>query len=140
MGNVDMAPREKACFKGHAFQALVDCFHVLRKSDPPFVPPAIFIKQGLTSFVTFVVTHFNDPRISSADLKDLLLQSISVLVEYREYLAAFENKEVAKQRMPKALLSAFDNRSWIPVTKHYFTSLQRLWVWFFKASSSVIFR
>ncbi|KAE8700087.1 E3 ubiquitin-protein ligase RKP [Hibiscus syriacus] len=97
-------------------EALVDCFHVLRKSDPPFVPPAIFIKQGLNTFVTFVVTHFNDPRISSADLKDLLLQSISVLVQYREYLAAFENNKVAKHIMPKALLSAFDNRSWIPVT------------------------
>ncbi|KAB2597297.1 E3 ubiquitin-protein ligase RKP-like [Pyrus ussuriensis x Pyrus communis] len=84
----------------------VDCFHVLRKSDPPFVPSSIFIKQGLASFVTFVVTHFNDPRISSADLRDLLLQSISVLVHYKEYLS----------RMPKALLSAFDNRSWIPVT------------------------
>ncbi|KAE8696236.1 E3 ubiquitin-protein ligase RKP [Hibiscus syriacus] len=97
-------------------EALVDCFHVLRKSDPPFVPPAIFIKQGLNAFVTFVVTHFNDPTISSADLKDLLLQSISVLVQYREYLAAFENNKIAEHRMPKALLSAFDNRSWIPVT------------------------
>lgn len=29
----------------------VDCFHVLRKSDPPFAPQAIFIKQGLSSFV-----------------------------------------------------------------------------------------
>ncbi|KAK6150498.1 hypothetical protein DH2020_015430 [Rehmannia glutinosa] len=94
----------------------VDCFHVLRKSDPPFVPAAIFIKQGLTSFVTFVVTHFNDPRISSAELRDLLLQSISVLVQDREFLAAFECNEAATQRMPKALLSAFDNRSWIPVT------------------------
>ena len=66
--------------------------------------------------MTFVVTHFNDPRISSADLRDLLLQSISVLVQYREYLAAFESSEAAIQRMPKALLSAFDNRSWITVT------------------------
>ncbi|KAH7565886.1 hypothetical protein JRO89_XS08G0031300 [Xanthoceras sorbifolium] len=97
-------------------EALVDCFHVLRKSDPPFVPSAIFIKQGLASFVTFVVTHFNDPRISSADLRDLLLQSISVLVQYKEYLAAFETNEAATLRMPKSLLSAFDNRSWIPVT------------------------
>ncbi|XP_015890975.3 E3 ubiquitin-protein ligase RKP isoform X1 [Ziziphus jujuba] len=97
-------------------EALVDSFHVLRKSDPPFVPSSIFIKQGLTSFVTFVVTHFNDPRISSAELRDLLLQSISVLVQYKEYLAAFERNEAAIQRMPKALLSAFDNRSWIPVT------------------------
>ncbi|KAB5556567.1 hypothetical protein DKX38_007476 [Salix brachista] len=105
-------------------ETLVDCFHVLRKSDPPFVPPAIFIKQGLSSFiyrsgkhvVTFVVSHFNDPRILSADLRDLLLQSISVLVQYKEYLAAFESNEAATQRMSKALLSAFDNRSWIPVT------------------------
>ncbi|XP_012075216.1 E3 ubiquitin-protein ligase RKP isoform X2 [Jatropha curcas] len=97
-------------------ETLVDCFHVLRKSDPPFVPSSIFIKQGLASFVTFVVTHFNDPRILSADLKDLLLQSVSVLVQYKEYLAVFESNEAARQRMPKALLSAFDNRSWIPVT------------------------
>ncbi|KAK6924149.1 Ubiquitin conjugation factor E4, core [Dillenia turbinata] len=96
-------------------ETVVDCFHVLRKSDPPFVPSAIFIKQGLSSFITFIVTHFNDPRISSADLRDLLLQSISVLVQYREFLAAFESNEAATQRMPRALLLAFDNRSWIPV-------------------------
>ncbi|XP_021887448.1 LOW QUALITY PROTEIN: E3 ubiquitin-protein ligase RKP [Carica papaya] len=97
-------------------EALVDCFHVLRKSDPPFVPSAIFVKQGLSSFVTFVVIHFNDPRIASADLRDLLLQSISVLVQYKDYLAAFEGNEAATQQMPRALLSTFDNRSWIPVT------------------------
>ncbi|KAL2907202.1 E3 ubiquitin-protein ligase RKP [Bienertia sinuspersici] len=95
----------------------VDCFHVLRKSDPPFVPSSIFIKQGLSSFVTFVVTHFDDPRISSADLKDLLLQCISALVQYKEYMVSFETNHAATHRMPKALLSAFDNRSWIPVTK-----------------------
>ena len=71
---------------------------------------------SLVDQVTFVVTHFNDPRISSADLRDLLLQSISVLVQYKEYLAAFESNEAAVQRLPKALLSAFDQRSWIPVT------------------------
>ncbi|CAI9758262.1 unnamed protein product [Fraxinus pennsylvanica] len=97
-------------------ETVVDCFHVLRKSDPPFVPAAMFIKQGLTSFVTFVVTHFNDPRISSAELRDLLLQSISVVVQYKEFLSAFECNEAATKRMPKALLAAFDNRSWIPVT------------------------
>lgn len=63
-----------------------------------------------------MVTHFNDPRISSADLRDVLLHSISVLVQYKDYLAAFENNEAALQRLPLALLSAFDNRSWIPVT------------------------
>lgn len=66
--------------------------------------------------VTFVVVHFNDPRISSADLKDLLLQSISVLVQYKEYLLAFESNEAAIHILPTALISAFDQRSWIPVT------------------------
>lgn len=97
-------------------ETLVDCFHVLRKSDPPFVPSGMFLKQGLASFVTFVVTHFSDPRISSAELRDLLLQSISVLVQYKEYLLAFENNRAATHSLPTALLSAFDNRSWIPVT------------------------
>ncbi|KAK1308152.1 E3 ubiquitin-protein ligase RKP [Acorus calamus] len=94
----------------------VDCFHALRRSDPPFVSPAVFIKQGLTSFITFVVKHFDDARISSADLRDLLLQSISVLVQYKEYMAMFERNYSAIHRMPRALLSAFDNRSWIVVT------------------------
>ncbi|KAF5769462.1 putative transcription factor C2H2 family [Helianthus annuus] len=97
-------------------ETLVDCFHVLRKSDPPFVPAGMFIKQGLGSFVTFVVTHFSDPRISSAELRDLLLQSISVLVQYKEFLAAFESNRAATRSLPTSLLSAFDNRSWIPVT------------------------
>ncbi|KAK1301797.1 E3 ubiquitin-protein ligase RKP [Acorus calamus] len=97
-------------------EALVDCFHALRRSDPPFVSPAVFIKQGLTSFITFVVKHFDDARISSADLRDLLLQSISVLVQYKEYMAMFERNYAAIHRMPRALLSAFDNRSWIVVT------------------------
>ncbi|KAK1421533.1 hypothetical protein QVD17_23948 [Tagetes erecta] len=97
-------------------EALVDCFHVLRKSDPPFVSAGMFIKQGLASFVTFVATHFSDPRISSAELRDLLLQSISVLVQYKEFLAAFESNPAATHSLPTSLLSAFDNRSWISVT------------------------
>lgn len=66
--------------------------------------------------VTFCVKHFNDSRILSADVKDLLLQSISVLVQYRDFLVVFENNREAVERMPRSLLSAFDNRSWIPVT------------------------
>ncbi|KAI3794549.1 hypothetical protein L1987_37181 [Smallanthus sonchifolius] len=97
-------------------ETLVDCVHVLRKSDPSFVPAGMFIKQGLNSFVTFVVTHFSDSRISSAELRDLLLQSVSVLLQFKEFLDAFENNQAATRSLPTSLLSAFDNRSWIPVT------------------------
>ncbi|XP_059624370.1 E3 ubiquitin-protein ligase RKP isoform X2 [Cornus florida] len=92
---------------------IVQLLLVLSKVDSVFIYIPEFYLETL---VTFVVTHFNDPRISSAELRDLLLQSISVLVQYKEFLVAFESNDAATQRMPKALLSAFDNRSWIPVT------------------------
>ncbi|RCV14083.1 hypothetical protein SETIT_2G398600v2 [Setaria italica] len=101
-------------------ESLVDCFHALRRSDPPFVSPAVFLKQGLASFVTLVVKHFDDTRIVNPDLKDLLLQSISVLVQYKEFMLVFENNREAINRMPRSLLSAFDNRSWIPVSNILF--------------------
>lgn len=97
-------------------ESLVDCFHALRRSDPPFVSPSLFLMQGLASFVTLVVKHFDDTRIVNPDLKDLLLQSISVLVQYKEFMLVFENNREAINKMPRSLLSAFDNRSWIPVT------------------------
>ena len=50
------------------------------------------------------------------DLKYLLLQSISVLVQYKEFMLVFENNREAINKMPRSLLSAFNNRSWIPVT------------------------
>ncbi|TVU37762.1 hypothetical protein EJB05_11096 [Eragrostis curvula] len=101
-------------------ESLVDCFHALRRSDPPFVSPAAFLKQGLASFVTLVVKHFDDTRIVNPDLKDLLLQSISVLVQYKEFMHVFENNQEAINGLPRSLLSAFDNRSWIPVTNILF--------------------
>eukprot|EP00252_Welwitschia_mirabilis_P021316 TRINITY_DN5440_c0_g1_i1.p1 TRINITY_DN5440_c0_g1~~TRINITY_DN5440_c0_g1_i1.p1 ORF type:complete len:1320 (-),score=231.72 TRINITY_DN5440_c0_g1_i1:184-4143(-) len=97
-------------------ETLVDCFHALRRSDPPFVSPAAFLAQGLSSFVTFLVKHFDDSRIANADLRDVLLQSISVLVQYKEFTVAFETNKTAIQRMPGALLRSFDNRFWIPIT------------------------
>ncbi|CAA6659544.1 unnamed protein product [Spirodela intermedia] len=96
-------------------ETVVDCVLSLCRSDPPFVSPAILIKQGLSSFVTLVAAHFDDPRILSADLKDLLLQSISFLVRHKDYVAAFERNKAAVKRMPRALLASFDHRSWILV-------------------------
>eukprot|EP00252_Welwitschia_mirabilis_P001548 TRINITY_DN11422_c0_g1_i1.p1 TRINITY_DN11422_c0_g1~~TRINITY_DN11422_c0_g1_i1.p1 ORF type:complete len:749 (-),score=140.82 TRINITY_DN11422_c0_g1_i1:63-2258(-) len=104
------------CVPEFYVETLVDCFHALRRSDPPFVSSASLLTQGLSSFVTFLVMHFNDLRIANTDLRDVLLQSISVLVRYKEYLPAFEMNKAAVERMPAALLQAFDNRFWIPIT------------------------
>lgn len=97
-------------------ETLLDCFHALRRSDPPFVSPTALLQQGLSSLITFLVTHFNDTRIVNSDIRDALLQSISVLVQYKEHVVAFESNSAAIEVMPAALLSAFDNRFWIPVT------------------------
>ncbi|MCO5588942.1 hypothetical protein L7F22_042904 [Adiantum nelumboides] len=97
-------------------ETLLDCFHALRRSDPLFVSPTALLQQGLSSLITFLVTHFNDTRIANSDIRDALLQSISVLVQYKEHVVAFEANTAAIEVMPAALLSAFDNRFWIPVT------------------------
>lgn len=97
-------------------ETLLDCFHALRRSDPLFVSPTALLQQGLSPLITFLVTHFNDTRIANSDIRDALLQSISVLVQYKEHVVAFESNAAAVEVMPAALLSAFDNRFWIPVT------------------------
>ncbi|CAM6100145.1 unnamed protein product [Calypogeia fissa] len=98
-------------------ETLVDSFHALRRSDPPFVTPAsALLQQGLSPLVTFLVTHFSDPRIANPDIRDVLVQSISVLVQYKEHVVAFEKCKAARESMVAALLTAFDNRFWIPVS------------------------
>ncbi|GBG60376.1 hypothetical protein CBR_g4334 [Chara braunii] len=97
-------------------EALMDSFHALRRSDPPVVPPAALMRKGLSPMATFLVMHFNDARIANPDVRDALLQSISVLLQYKEYMAAFEASRTARESMVGALLEAFDNRFWIPVS------------------------
>jgi Kip1 ubiquitination-promoting complex protein 1 len=66
--------------------------------------------------VTFLVTHFNDVRIVNLDIRDILLQSISVLVQYKDHVVAFERSQAACVGMMGSLLASFDNRFWIPIS------------------------
>eukprot|EP00898_Chlorokybus_atmophyticus_P004629 jgi/Chlat1/5167/Chrsp33S05151 len=95
-------------------ETLVESFHALRRGDPPFEPTST-MDQGLDSIVTFLVTHFNDARIVNPDIRDVLLQSISVLLQYKEYVTAFEKNEAAQKSMIPSLMMSFDSRFWIPV-------------------------
>jgi Kip1 ubiquitination-promoting complex protein 1 len=94
----------------------VDSFHALRRSDPPFVSPSSLLQQGLSPLVMFLVTHFSDVRIVNSDIRDIILQSISVLVQYKEHVVAFERSQAAREGMVGSLLASFDNRFWIPVS------------------------
>lgn len=96
--------------------ALVDSFHALRRGDPPFAPSGPLLSQGLVSIVDFLVDHFSDSRIVNPDMRDLLLQSISVLLQYKEYLFAFAASSRANEVMVPSLLRTFDSRYWIPVS------------------------
>ena len=98
-------------------ESLIDSFHALRRGDPPFAPDAAGAPTpGLHSVVRLLVRHFPDNRVVNPDVRDAMLQSISALLQYREYVDVFEKNEEARDALVPALLEAFDSRFWIPVS------------------------
>jgi Kip1 ubiquitination-promoting complex protein 1 len=100
-------------------EALIDSFHALRRGDPPFTPTAPALAAGapgLHTIVSLMVRHFADVRIVNPDIRDAMLQSISVLLQYKEYVGVFEANPEARRSMVPALLKSFDSRFWIPVS------------------------
>ena len=66
--------------------------------------------------VKLLVRHFADERVVNPDVRDMMLQSVSVLLQYKEYVAVFEANEEARREMVPSLLRSFDSRFWIPVS------------------------
>lgn len=97
-------------------ETLVDSFHALRRGDPPYQRGTTRFLAGVGSMIDFLVLHFSDPRIVNPDIRDALLQCISVLLQYKEYVSAFEANEQAQKSMVPALMRTFDARFWIPVS------------------------
>lgn len=95
--------------------APIEAFHALRRNGD-YANLTSFSNGGLNDVLTFLVTHFADPRIIDPELRDLLLQSISMLLQYREFVAAFEDNEAAREHLIKNLLLTFDSRFWIPIS------------------------
>mmetsp|Transcript_34159 Transcript_34159/g.87346 ORF Transcript_34159/g.87346 Transcript_34159/m.87346 type:complete len:796 (-) Transcript_34159:86-2473(-) len=96
-------------------ESLVEAFHALRRNGD-YGTLFRLMDQGLQEVLTFLVTHFSDARIINPDLRDVLLQSISMLLQYREYVTAFEQSPVAREQLISSLLAAFDGRFWIPIS------------------------
>ena len=100
-------------------EVLIDSFHALRRGDPPFAPVAparAAASPGLHGVVKLLVRHFADERVVNPDVRDVMLQSVSVLLQYKEYVAVFEANDEARREMVPALLRSFDSRFWIPVS------------------------
>ena len=129
-------------------ESTIDLFHSLRRADPP-----VLMSQDhpeLTHrFISFCLNTFEDarvikpgflfrshsrslrvlgllillPRCFFADTKDLLLQSISVLLQYKEYIAIFETNATSKEKLMKILFESFDGRLWVQVA----SIISRFW-------------
>eukprot|EP01117_Protostelium_nocturnum_P008236 TRINITY_DN2939_c0_g2_i1.p1 TRINITY_DN2939_c0_g2~~TRINITY_DN2939_c0_g2_i1.p1 ORF type:complete len:1088 (-),score=416.38 TRINITY_DN2939_c0_g2_i1:26-3289(-) len=97
-------------------EVLVDSFHALRRGDPPF--PLCGSEEKivqLTKIIEFLIEHFNDKRIINPDIRDFLLQSLSVLLQYHDFVRVFERPEVNRSLFMHSMLEAFDARFWIPI-------------------------
>jgi Kip1 ubiquitination-promoting complex protein 1 len=130
-------------------ESMVDCFHSLRRAVPslPFTSELPYT-QGLAKIIHVFIAFFNDSRIvnpgiyvtqlvhpltSYLDVRDLLLQSIGVLMQYSEYVTFIETlrdhitirdtKESIQVTLVRGLLQAFDKKFWVTVT----SILLRFW-------------
>eukprot|EP01114_Cavostelium_apophysatum_P005195 TRINITY_DN1593_c0_g1_i2.p1 TRINITY_DN1593_c0_g1~~TRINITY_DN1593_c0_g1_i2.p1 ORF type:complete len:489 (+),score=140.49 TRINITY_DN1593_c0_g1_i2:334-1800(+) len=95
---------------------LIDAFHALRRGDPPLLLTEGVRLEGLIEVIGFLMNHFDDKRIVNPDVRDLLLQSISVLLQYSEFVRAFESEILDKHKFVRSLLETFDTRFWIPIS------------------------
>lgn len=95
-------------------ETLLDAFHAMRRSDPTCMAAFSTKDTTVASIVTFLTIHADDRRIINPDVRDIVLQSASVLLQYSDYLAAFQESQIGKSHMMRALFACFDQRFWIP--------------------------
>jgi hypothetical protein len=94
-------------------EALIEAFHALRRFDQSqylFDRPS-----SLDEIVELFVERFTDTRLNP-DLRDSLLQSICVALQYQEYVAVFEKNSAALRALCPGLIASFNNRFWVSVT------------------------
>ena len=80
-------------------------------------------KQIVQLILLFFVKNFDNKRIVSPDTRDVMLQTVSVLLQYPEYVHLFEIDISMGEHLMGSLITSFDSRFWIPIT----SILLRLW-------------
>lgn len=93
-------------------ETTIDSFHALRRGDPPLAMTEEQYLPGLISVISFLIKHFTDKRVINPDVRDILLQSLSVLLQYADYVRAFENPSIDQKAFMRSLLQSFDARFW----------------------------
>jgi len=104
-------------------ETLIDSFHALRRGDPPLIMTDASRINELFKIISFIVDHFDDKRIINPDIRDLLIQSLSVLLQYQDFIRVFEQENFDRKKLISSLLQSFDVKSWNPIS----TILLRFW-------------
>eukprot|EP01105_Mastigella_eilhardi_P026976 TRINITY_DN8041_c0_g1_i1.p1 TRINITY_DN8041_c0_g1~~TRINITY_DN8041_c0_g1_i1.p1 ORF type:complete len:1095 (+),score=263.00 TRINITY_DN8041_c0_g1_i1:275-3286(+) len=104
-------------------EAAIDSFHALRKMDPPYPLLSEEHRPSTEELISFLCKHFADTRIKHPDTKDLLLQSLTLLILHPEYRGVFDRNPAANESLLPNLIPLFDQQFWVPATKIIF----RLW-------------
>ena len=97
-------------------EAMVDSFHALRRGDPQFATFPAMPDLSLDDLITCLVRHFSDTRIVNPDVRDIILQSMSMMLQHEQFVPAFEGNLSAKKGLVRKLLDSFDARFWIPIS------------------------
>jgi Kip1 ubiquitination-promoting complex protein 1 len=67
----------------------------------------------IKQFASFIASHFNDERVTIAELKDNLSQALASFVSNPETLSALESISVDKRmQMVRSLCQPYENRAW----------------------------
>jgi len=99
-------------------ESVVDGFHSLRRlsTQDQFAMWTPSRKESVSSVLRIVVGVVSDPRIIIPDTKELLLQSVSVLLQYQTFVKWFETHESEATKLIMGIITGFDQQFWIPVT------------------------
>ena len=80
-------------------EALLDGFHAVRAGQAMARPAGGLVTTATRALVAFLAAHFDDSRIVNPDVREMLLQTLGVLLQHRPYVVAFEDEPVASRRL-----------------------------------------
>jgi hypothetical protein len=69
------------------------------------------------------IVLLKDPRVIQPDVREHFLQSLGVLLQYKQHVRVLEGDEQVRRAVLPALLGSFDDKTWILIS----TIVLRFW-------------
>ncbi|KAH3732863.1 E3 ubiquitin-protein ligase RKP [Pelomyxa schiedti] len=95
----------------------IDAFHALRRADPPFSFLHYSNREFINSMLWFLCSHYSDTRIKHPDTKELVLQTLLIILQIADYKFLFEENLEACRIMGNKLITVFEPINYVLVTK-----------------------